>query len=80
MRIFYNYDYDQILTEEEAKKNIEEDVLSNSYNIWEFLTNDYSPDEIMEKLPQNFLENVIEDLIESELENSSYFLVREFPD
>lgn len=80
MRIFYNYDYDQILTEEEAKKNIEEDVLSNSYNIWEFLTNNYSPDEIMEKLPQNFLENVIEDLIESVLENSSYFLVREFPD
>lgn len=80
MKIFYNYDYDQILTEEEAKKNIEEDVLSNSYNIWEFLTNNYSPDEIMEKLPQNFLENVIEDLIESELENPSYFLVREIPD
>lgn len=80
MRVFYNYDYDQILTEEEAKKNIEEDVLSNSYNIWEFLTNNYSPDEIMEKLPQNFLENVIEDLIESQLENSSYFLIREFPD
>lgn len=80
MRIFYNYDYDQILTEEEAKKNIEEDILSNSYNIWEFLTNSYSPDEIMEKLPQNFLENVIEDLIESQLENSSYFLIREISD
>ena len=80
MRIFYNYDNDQILTEEEAKENIKEDVLVNSYNIWEFLTNSYSPDEIIENLPQDFLENVIEELIESLLENSNYFLVREFPD
>lgn len=81
MKIYYSFDTSRILTEEEATKYIKEELSDDDdYGIWEFISNNYCCDEVMENLPQDFLENVTEKLIKNRLENPDYFLVREFPD
>lgn len=80
MRVYYSFDTNRILTEEEATKYIKEELSDDDYGIWEFISNNYCCDEVMENLPQDFLENVTEELIKNRLENPDYFLVREFSD
>lgn len=67
------------MTEEEATKYIKEELSDDDYGIWEFISDNYFYEEIIEKLSQDFLENVTEELIKNRLENPDYFLVREFP-
>ena len=62
MKVYYNYDIRQIQTEQEVRKYVKEEILDDDYGIWEFITNNYCYDEIMEYLPQNFLEDVKEEI------------------
>ena len=80
MKIFYDYDCNKILTEEEARESVRQDVLNDCYALWEFIENNYSAEKILENLKSEFLEKVIEEDIESCLNEDEYFLVREFPD
>ena len=79
MKIYYSFDTNRIMTEEEATKYIKEELSDDDYGIWEFISDNYFYEEIIEKLSQDFLENVTEELIKNRLENPDYFLVREFP-
>ena len=81
MKIFYNYDLNKILTEEEATKSVKKEILDNDdYALWEFITDNYRYNEIMKNLSQDFLENIIKKIIENRLNNEELFLVREIPD
>ena len=80
MKIFYDYDLNKILTEEEVKKYTKEDILGDDYGIWEFITENYSYTEIMDKLSRNFFDDVIKKMVETRLENEELFIVREIPD
>ena len=80
MKVYYDYQNDEILTEKEARKNIEEEILDNNYALWEFITDNYYYEAIMKNLSQDFLENIIGELIENRLENPEYFLTKEIPD
>lgn len=80
MKVFYDYANDEILTEKEARKNIKEEILDNNYALWEFITENYYYEAIMKNLSQDFLENIIEELIENRLENPEYFLTKEISD
>ena len=80
MKIFYDYANDEILTEKEARKNIKEEIVDNDYALWEFITDNYYYEAIMKNLSQDFLENIIEELIENRLENPEYFLTKEISD
>ena len=90
MKVYYDYENEEILTEEEAtkyvkelKKRIEtilEEILNDDYSIWEFITDNYYHGVIMSHLSQDFLKEITEELIKNRLENPDYFLVREFPD
>lgn len=80
MKIYYSFDTSRILTEKEATKYVKEEILDDDYGIWEFISDNYCYDEIMENLPHDFLEDAKEELIKNRLENPDYFLVREFPD
>ena len=80
MRIFYDYEGNKILTEEEARKSVKKDVLNDNFALWEFIENNYSSEEILGSLKQEFLEKVIDKSVESWLNDNDYFLVREFPD
>ena len=80
MKVFYDYANDEILTEKEARKNIKEEILDNNYTLWEFITDNYYYEAIMKNLSQDFLENIIEELIENRLENPEYFLTKEISD
>lgn len=60
MKIYYSFDTSRILTEEEATVYIKEEILDDDYGIWEFISNNCCYDEIMENLPQDFLEDVKE--------------------
>lgn len=80
MKVFYDYANDEILTEKEARKNIKEEIVDNDYALWEFITDNYYYEAIMKNLSQDFLENIIEELIENRLENPEYFLTKEIPD
>lgn len=81
MKIFYDYDLNKILTEEEAIKSVEKEILDNDdYALWEFITNNYRYNEIMKNLSQDFLENIMKRIIEKRLNNEELFLVREIPD
>lgn len=79
MKIYYSFDTNRIMTEEEATKYIKEELSDDDYGIWEFISDNYFYEEIIEKLSQDFLENVTEELIKNRLKNPDYFLVREFP-
>ena len=80
MRIYYDYEREELLTEQEAKEYTKEDVLNDNYGIWEFITKNYSYTEVMNGLSRNFFDDVIEEMVKTRLENPDYFLVREFPD
>ena len=80
MKIYYDYETNQILTKEEAKNHVKEDILDYDYGIWKFIIDNYSYHEILENLSLDFLDNIYKKLIKSQLENPNYFLVREIPD
>ena len=81
MKIFYDYDLNKILTEKEAIKSVEKEILDNDdYALWEFITDNYRYNEIMKNLSQDFLENIMKKIIEKRLNNEELFLVREIPD
>ena len=80
MKVYYDYEREELLTEQEAKEYTKEDVLNDDYGIWEFITDNYYYEAIMKNLSQDFLENIIEELIENRLENPEYFLTKEISD
>lgn len=80
MKIFYDYENEEILTEEEATKYVKEEILNDDYALWEFITDNYSYRVIISYLSQDFFKEITEELIKNRLENPDYFLVREFPD
>ena len=80
MKVYYDYENEEILTEEEATKYVKEKILNDDYVIWEFITENYYYEAIMPHLSQDFLKEITEELIKDRLENPDYFLVREFPD
>ena len=80
MKIYYDYETNQILTKEEAKNHVKEDILDYDYSMWKFIIDNYSYYEILENLSLDFLDNIYKKLIKSQLENPNYFLVREIPD
>ena len=80
MKIFYDYDCNKILTEEEAKESARQNVLNDTYALLEFIEDNYSCEEILGNFKRDFLESVIEKNIESWLNEDEYFLVREIPD
>ena len=57
-----------------------EDVLNDNYGIWEFITENYSYTEVMDKLSRDFFDDVTEEMVKTRLEDPNYFLVREIPD
>nr|DAN98679.1 MAG TPA: hypothetical protein [Caudoviricetes sp.] len=80
MKIYYDYDLNKILTEEEAKESARQNVVNDTYALLEFIENNYSCEEILGNFKRDFLESVIEKNIESWLNEDEYFLVREIPD
>ena len=80
MKIFYDYDRNRILTEEEAKESARQNVVNDTYALLEFIENNYSCEEILCNFKRDFLESVIDKNIESWLNEDEYFLVREIPD
>ena len=58
MKIFYDYESNKILTEEEARKSVKKDVLNDNFALWEFIENNYSSEEILESLKREFLERL----------------------
>lgn len=80
MKIFYDYDCNKILTEEEAKESARQNVLNDTYALLEFIENNYSCEEILDSFKSDFLESVIEKNVELWLNEDEYFLVREIPD
>lgn len=78
MKIYYDYEREELLTEQEAKEYIKEDVLDDEYGTWEFIIGNYPYTEIMDGLSQNFLDKVREEMVETKLENEDFFCVREF--
>lgn len=80
MKIYYDYDLNKILTEEEAKESARQNVVNDTYALLEFIVNNYSCEEILGNFKRDFLESVIEKNIESWLNEDEYFLVREIPD
>lgn len=80
MKIYYSFDTGRILTEEEATKYVKEQISDDDYALWEFITDNYCYNKIMENLSPDFLDNIIKELTKNRLENPDYFLVREFPD
>lgn len=80
MKIYYDYEREELLTEQEAKEYTKEDVLNDNYGIWEFITRNYSYTEVMDGLSRNFFDDVIEEMVKTRLENGEFFCVREFPD
>lgn len=80
MKIFYDYDCNKILTEEEARKSVRQNVVNDTYALLEFIENNYSCEEILSNFKLDFLESVIEKDVESWLDEDEYFLVREIPD
>lgn len=80
MKIFYDYDRNRILTEEEARESARENVVNDTYALLEFIEDNYSCEEILGNFKRDFLESVIEKNVESWLNEDEYFLVREIPD
>lgn len=80
MKIFYDYNYNRILTEEEARESIRQNVVDDTYTLFEFIEDNYSCEEILDNLKSDFLESAIKKSVESWLDEDEYFLVREIPD
>lgn len=79
MKIFYDYNLNRILTEEEAKESVRQNVLNDISALLEFIEDNYSCEEILGSFKSDFLESVIEKNVESWLDEDEYFLVREIP-
>ena len=62
MKVYYSFDTNRILTEEEATKYIKKELSDDDYAIWEFISDHCYYDEIMENLSQDFLENAKEEI------------------
>lgn len=80
MKVYFNYGREELMTEQEARKCLKEEILNDNCDVWEFITENYYYEEIMSHLSQDFLEEITEELINNQLENPDYFVVREFPD
>ena len=80
MKIFYDYNYNRILTEEEARESIRQNVVDDTYTLFEFIEDNYSCEEILDNLKSDFLESAIKKSVESWLNKDEYFLIREIPD
>lgn len=78
MKIYYDYVRQELLTEQEAKEYAEQDAWEDKYGIWEFIIDHYPHNEIIEKLPPDFIEEIVETITERQLENENLFCVREF--
>ena len=78
MKIYYDYEREELLTEQEAKKYTKEDVLNDNYGIWEFITENYSYTEVMDRLSRDFFDDVTEEMVKTRLENEEFFCVRDF--
>nr|DAJ83484.1 MAG TPA: hypothetical protein [Caudoviricetes sp.] len=78
MKIYYGYVNQELLTEQEAREYTEQDVREDKYGIWEFIIDHYSHSEIIEKLPPDFIEEIIKTITENQLENENLFCVRDF--
>lgn len=50
----------------------------DKYGIWEFIIDHYSHNEIIEKLPPDFIEEIVKTITERQLENENLFYVRDF--
>ena len=62
MKVYYDYEREELLTEQEARKYVKEEILDDDYGIWEFILNNYCYDEITENLPQDFFEDTKEEI------------------
>lgn len=78
MKIYYDYVNQGLLTEQEAREYTEQDVREDKYSIWEFIIDHYSHNEIIEKLPPDFIEEIVKTITERQLENENLFCVRDF--
>lgn len=78
MKIYYDYVRQELLTEQEAKGYTEQDAWEDKDAIWEFIINHYSYNEIIEKFPPDFIEEIVKMITERRLENKSLFCVRDF--
>ena len=78
MKVYYDYEREELLTEQEAKEYTKEDILNDNYGIWEFITRNYSYTEVMDGLSRNFFDDVIEEMVKTRLENGEFFCVRDF--
>lgn len=67
-------------TEEEARESIRQNVVDDTYTLFEFIEDNYSYEEILDNLKSDFLESAIKKSVESWLNEDEYFLVREIPD
>lgn len=79
MKIYYDYEKEKLVTEQEAREYTEEEVWEDEYGIWEFIIDHYSYSEIIENLPPDFIEEVVKTIIERRLDNEELFCVRDFP-
>ena len=78
MKVYYDYVRQGLLTEQEAKEYTEQEAREDKYGIWEFIIDHYSHNEIIEKLPPDFIEEIVKTITESLLENENLFCVRDF--
>ena len=78
MKIYYDYVRQELLTEQEAKRYTEQDAWEDKDAICEFIINHYSYNEIIEKLPPDFIEEIVKTITERRLKNKSLFCVRDF--
>lgn len=74
MKIYYDYEREELLTEQEAEKYTKEDILNDDYGIWEFITENYYYEAIMSHLSQDFLKEITEELIKTDLKIPTVFL------
>ena len=79
MKIYYDYEKEKLVTEQEAREYTEKEVWEDEYGIWEFIIDHYSYSEIIENLPPDFIEEVVKTIIERRLDNEELFCVRDFP-
>ena len=80
MKVYYDYENNEILTEEEAIEYVKKEFLDDDYVLWEFISNNVCYNEIIDNLSQDFLKDITEELTKNQLKNPDYFLVREIPD
>ena len=78
MKVYYDYEREELMTEEEAREHTKEDILYDDYGMWEFIMDNYSYEKIMDELPRNFIDNVVNEMVNARLESEEHFCVRDF--